>query len=54
MELENNLVTMISIVSSKGMLIKWDLMSKLVIIKLSQSKLEERRSLTKEKESLTI
>ena len=54
MELENNLVTMMSIVSSKGMLVKRDLMSKLAVIKLSELKLEERRSLTKEKEPLTI
>ena len=44
---------MMSIVSSNGMSVKRDLKSKLAIIKLSELKLEKRRSLTKEKESLT-
>ena len=36
------------------MLVKSDLMSKLAKIKSSELRLEERRSLTKEKESLTM
>ena len=44
MEFVTNVITMILMVSFKGMFIKSDLMSKLAIIKLYELRFKERRS----------